>query len=170
MTGYLAFDPARHTEPADWITDAPCAGAWDLFDIPVVRDLDAAFRWADHALALCKACPFIEQCITRVDPYNSLFDGVCGGRLWRNGRAATRPRRRDKEADAKRQAARRAAGTDAATRRAQDNALIRAAGRPVNVDLTVLRDAAITRCTCGAWRMRAATCAACTRIALKEAS
>ena len=89
--GYLAIDPARFIEPADWITDAPCAGAWDLFDIPVLRDLDAAFNYAAPALAMCATCPFVEKCIARVDPYNSLFDGVYGGQLWRNGRATERP-------------------------------------------------------------------------------
>jgi WhiB family redox-sensing transcriptional regulator len=174
--GYLAIDPARFIEPADWITDAPCAGAWDLFDVPVLRDLHAAFQYAAPALAMCAACPFVEKCIARVDPYNSLFDGVCGGVLWRNGRATERPAEkpapapRDRSGDAPRQARRRADKTDDGSKRAFDNALIRAAGRPADVDLLTLWDAALCRCACGSWMFSGGDCGTCRAVATAVAS
>ncbi|GGZ15446.1 hypothetical protein GCM10010387_04730 [Streptomyces inusitatus] len=40
----------------------------------------------------CNYCPIKRQCQTIVDPERTWFDGVSGGRLWRNGRAvATAP-------------------------------------------------------------------------------
>jgi WhiB family redox-sensing transcriptional regulator len=175
--GYLAIDPARFIEPADWIIDAPCAGAWDLFDVPVLRDLHAAFQYAAPALELCAACPFTEKCIARVDPFNSLFDGVCGGLLWRNGRATERPaapkpepKPRDRSGDAARQAKRRADKTDDGSKRAFDNALIRAAGRPAEVDVLTLWDAALTRCACGSWMFSGGECGTCRVVAEAVAS
>ncbi|MBB4948518.1 WhiB family redox-sensing transcriptional regulator [Kitasatospora gansuensis] len=38
------------------------------------------------ALLACGRCPLRAECEAAVDPANSWFDGVCGGRLWRNGR------------------------------------------------------------------------------------
>ncbi|MEU0839504.1 hypothetical protein ABZ370_08540 [Streptomyces sp. NPDC005962] len=67
-----------------WVGEAPCAGdarftaeetAADAPTEPLVLSL----------LATCQGCPFRSQCIDLVMPSMSLFDGVCGGRLWRNG-------------------------------------------------------------------------------------
>jgi len=36
-------------------------------------------------LTICQHCPFREQCIQRVQPRRSRFDGICGGHLWLDG-------------------------------------------------------------------------------------
>lgn len=68
-----------------WIAKAPCAGdgrftslddTEDSYGTPEIRAL----------LAICQDCPFRAQCVSLVRPYGSLFDGICGGRLWSNGR------------------------------------------------------------------------------------
>ncbi|WP_228039756.1 hypothetical protein [Streptomyces chromofuscus] len=41
---------------------------------------------AAPALRACNQCPIVAECETVVDPVRSWFDGVCAGRLWRNGR------------------------------------------------------------------------------------
>lgn len=38
------------------------------------------------ALRACARCRLHEACEQAVDPAESWFDGVCAGRLWRNGR------------------------------------------------------------------------------------
>lgn len=47
-----------------------------------------ARRAADAAPALlaCSRCPVTRWCEETVDPAHTWFDGVCAGRLWRNGR------------------------------------------------------------------------------------
>ncbi|MEU7566253.1 WhiB family transcriptional regulator [Streptomyces fradiae] len=41
---------------------------------------------AGPALAACDRCPVVRRCLEAVAPAESWFDGVSGGRLWRNGR------------------------------------------------------------------------------------
>jgi hypothetical protein len=41
---------------------------------------------AAPVLRACNHCPIREECEAVVDPAHTWFDGVCGGRLWRNGR------------------------------------------------------------------------------------
>ncbi|MFG2330567.1 WhiB family transcriptional regulator [Streptomyces sp. NPDC048604] len=41
------------------------------------------------ALMACRRCPVARRCEETVAPAESWFDGVSGGRLWRNGRPAT---------------------------------------------------------------------------------
>ncbi|MFE9258965.1 WhiB family transcriptional regulator [Streptomyces sp. NPDC006879] len=41
---------------------------------------------ARPALVACRRCPVVARCIEAVAPAESFFDGVSGGRLWRNGR------------------------------------------------------------------------------------
>ncbi|MER8042293.1 WhiB family transcriptional regulator [Streptomyces sp. NPDC094032] len=48
---------------------------------------------AAPALRACAVCPVRRECETAVAPAESWFDGVCAGRLWRNGRPV-KPRRR----------------------------------------------------------------------------
>ncbi|MEV7936579.1 hypothetical protein AB0O82_10590 [Kitasatospora sp. NPDC088264] len=72
----------------NWTDRAPCRG--DLRFAPA--DGPAASRFAMLAdvfelLALCRDCPFRSECIARVAPSQSGFDGVCGGHLWLDGRA-----------------------------------------------------------------------------------
>ncbi|MFB7375489.1 WhiB family transcriptional regulator [Streptomyces sp. NPDC056222] len=47
---------------------------------------------AAPALRACAACPVRRECETAVAPAESWFDGVCAGRLWRNGRAVPEAR------------------------------------------------------------------------------
>lgn len=66
----------------DWRERAACRGlpAREIF---VTRAAQAA-----PALRRCAACPVRRRCLEAVQPELSWFDGVCGGRLWRNGRVA----------------------------------------------------------------------------------
>ncbi|MDX2648668.1 hypothetical protein PV341_34875 [Streptomyces sp. PA03-1a] len=43
-------------------------------------------REALPALLACGRCPIRAVCEEVVDPERNWFDGVCAGRLWRNGR------------------------------------------------------------------------------------
>ncbi|MCC3776609.1 hypothetical protein K6I33_001023, partial [Streptomyces sp. UNOB3_S3] len=43
------------------------------------------------ALRACAGCPVPRYCLEAVAPRESWFDGVCGGRLWRNGKEARIP-------------------------------------------------------------------------------
>ncbi|MFJ9808278.1 WhiB family transcriptional regulator [Streptomyces sp. NPDC101158] len=52
---------------------------------------------AAPALRACAVCPVSRECEAAVAPAESWFDGVCAGRLWRNGRPV-KPRRRRGEA------------------------------------------------------------------------
>jgi hypothetical protein len=67
-----------------WVAQAPCAG-----DARFTSEETAAEAPTEplvlSLLAACQGCPFRSQCIDLVMPSMSLFDGVCGGRLWRNG-------------------------------------------------------------------------------------
>ncbi|WP_370414406.1 WhiB family transcriptional regulator [Streptomyces fradiae] len=47
---------------------------------------------AAPALRACAVCPVSRECEAAVAPAESWFDGVCAGRLWRNGRPV-KPRR-----------------------------------------------------------------------------
>ncbi|MEU6977475.1 MULTISPECIES: WhiB family transcriptional regulator [unclassified Streptomyces] len=55
---------------------------------------------AAPALRACAACPVRRECETAVAPAESWFDGVCAGRLWRNGRPVKPRRRRGEPAPA----------------------------------------------------------------------
>ncbi|MER7485280.1 WhiB family transcriptional regulator [Streptomyces sp. NPDC126497] len=80
------FDPYRPPdlpdppEPEAWRAAAACAG--------LAPELVFTRRLADAAPALraCAACPVRAECEAAVAPAESWFDGVCAGRLWRNGR------------------------------------------------------------------------------------
>ncbi|MER6125376.1 hypothetical protein ABT173_22625 [Streptomyces sp. NPDC001795] len=67
-----------------WVAEAPCAG-----DSRFTSEETAAGTPTQplvlQLLSVCQVCPFRSQCIDLVLPSQSLFDGVCGGRLWRNG-------------------------------------------------------------------------------------
>lgn len=66
-------------------------GAWRTAAACVGLPAQAVFarRAADAAPALraCAVCTVRRQCEETVAPAGSWFDGVCAGRLWRNGRA-----------------------------------------------------------------------------------
>ncbi|WP_121746838.1 hypothetical protein [Streptomyces sp. E2N166] len=67
-----------------WVAQAPCAG-----DARFTSEETVAEALTEPLvlclLAACQGCPFRSQCIDLVLPSTSLFDGVCGGRLWHNG-------------------------------------------------------------------------------------
>lgn len=67
-----------------FIDQAPCRDSdpW-LFD-------QSQIDLAQPALAYCRACPFWESCEILVEPRSSYFDGVCGGKVWRNGKILAR--------------------------------------------------------------------------------
>jgi len=59
--------------------EAACKGAdvhlFDYFEGEEVED----------ALSYCDRCPVIPECEDYVQPRRSYFDGVCAGKVWRNG-------------------------------------------------------------------------------------
>lgn len=64
----------------NWRTLAACQGL-PLRSVFSVRPVEAA-----EVLRACNHCPVRNECEAVVDPANTWFDGVSGGRLWRNGR------------------------------------------------------------------------------------
>ncbi|MGW6537560.1 WhiB family transcriptional regulator [Streptomyces sp. NPDC055011] len=67
-------------DPTPWQAAAACAG---LSPSVVFARRE---RQAAPALRACAACPVRRECEAAVAPAESWFDGVCAGRLWRNGR------------------------------------------------------------------------------------
>ncbi|MFI6286886.1 hypothetical protein ACIBCM_19415 [Streptomyces sp. NPDC051018] len=71
------------SDPSDsspWQAAAACAGL-----SPAVVFARRA-RQAAPALRACAVCTVRRECERAVAPADSWFDGVCAGRLWRNGR------------------------------------------------------------------------------------
>ncbi|MFJ4412954.1 WhiB family transcriptional regulator [Streptomyces sp. NPDC088925] len=71
-----------------WVTQALCAGLPGFVHPPGTLNTNERGRRhkAAKALAVCGWCPVRSECIAHVQPAYSKFDGVCGGRLWLNGR------------------------------------------------------------------------------------
>ncbi|MFD8379131.1 hypothetical protein ACFV2X_11435 [Streptomyces sp. NPDC059679] len=68
----------------EWVSEAPCAG--DMRFTPDNATADSLRTPQNRKLlTVCRACPFRARCIALVLPRHSLFDGICGGRLWFNG-------------------------------------------------------------------------------------
>ena len=65
---------------SSFVDEAPCRNSdpW-LFD---QHQIDLAMP----ALQICKGCPFWQNCNSLVEPKSNFFDGVCAGKVWRNGR------------------------------------------------------------------------------------
>ncbi|MFF8607616.1 WhiB family transcriptional regulator [Streptomyces sp. NPDC015346] len=79
----LAPDPEYTLLPPDspaWQTVAACAG------LPPAVVFSRRAKQAAPALRACTNCPVRRECEEAVAPAESFFDGVCAGRLWRNGR------------------------------------------------------------------------------------
>ncbi|GHJ93079.1 hypothetical protein SNE510_25980 [Streptomyces sp. NE5-10] len=74
-------------DPTPWQAAAACAG---LSPAVVFARRE---RQAAPALRACAVCPVARECEAAVAPAESWFDGVCAGRLWRNGRPV-KPRSR----------------------------------------------------------------------------
>lgn len=68
----------------DFVKDAPCreTDSW-LFD---QTNLDLAMP----GLNVCKGCPFWQNCEDLVQPKTSYYDGICGGKVWKNGKILAR--------------------------------------------------------------------------------
>lgn len=74
----------RTDEDLDWRRDAACA------DLPQRFVFTKVPSEAEPVLRACNHCPIREECVAVVDPMRTWFDGVSGGRLWRNGREVRR--------------------------------------------------------------------------------
>ncbi|MFG2178941.1 WhiB family transcriptional regulator [Streptomyces abikoensis] len=74
--------PTAARRPVDWRSHAACVGLPDAA-VFARRPKDAL-----PALRACAGCPVARYCLEAVAPRESWFDGVCGGRLWRNGKEA----------------------------------------------------------------------------------
>ncbi|MET9345472.1 WhiB family transcriptional regulator [Streptomyces termitum] len=70
-------------DPTPWQAAAACAG---LSPSVVFARRE---RQAAPALRACAVCPVLRECEEAVAPAESWFDGVCAGRVWRNGRPVT---------------------------------------------------------------------------------
>ncbi len=68
-----------------WAVEAPCAGDTRFTSKETVRLAPTTPRVLS-LLAVCQDCPLRSQCIDLVLPRTCRFDGVCGGRFWRNGK------------------------------------------------------------------------------------
>ncbi|GAA1221532.1 hypothetical protein GCM10009665_09680 [Kitasatospora nipponensis] len=71
----------RGEDLPDWRLLAACAG------LPARTVFATRLQQAGPALGRCARCPVDRECLAVVEPAHSWFDGVCGGSLWRNGRA-----------------------------------------------------------------------------------
>ncbi|MFE3072015.1 WhiB family transcriptional regulator [Streptomyces sp. NPDC059247] len=69
-------------DPTPWQATAACA------DLSPTVVFARRAKEAAPALRACGGCPVRHECETAVAPAESYFDGVCAGRLWRNGRPA----------------------------------------------------------------------------------
>ncbi|WP_327354614.1 WhiB family transcriptional regulator [Streptomyces sp. NBC_01304] len=72
--------PGAADERLDWRRDAACA------EIPQQYVFTRDLAEAEQVLRACNQCPIRRECEAIVDPSHTWFDGVSGGRLWRNGR------------------------------------------------------------------------------------
>ncbi|WP_439674963.1 WhiB family transcriptional regulator [Embleya sp. MST-111070] len=72
--------PESGEEGRNWRLSAAC------IDLPEQAVLGTDRNAARPALAACTRCPVRTRCLAVVDPERTWFDGVSGGRLWRNGR------------------------------------------------------------------------------------
>lgn len=64
-----------------WQAAAACRG------LPAATVFARRAADAEPALRACAVCTVRRECEETVAPAASWFDGVCAGRLWRNGRA-----------------------------------------------------------------------------------
>ncbi|MEU2593061.1 hypothetical protein ABZ649_04760 [Streptomyces albidoflavus] len=68
-----------------WLKTALCSGRSD-FVLASTSGEATLRKKAALPLAICGWCPHRAECVEFVQPRTSRFDGVCGGRLWLNGR------------------------------------------------------------------------------------
>ncbi|MFI5808111.1 WhiB family transcriptional regulator [Streptomyces sp. NPDC051561] len=84
MTSSISRPTGAHDAWSPWWRAAACSG------LPPEVVFARREREAAPALRACARCPVARHCEETVAPADSWFDGVCAGRLWRNGRAVTR--------------------------------------------------------------------------------
>ncbi|GAA2786056.1 WhiB family transcriptional regulator [Streptomyces showdoensis] len=94
----------HQSDSSPWQASAACA------DLSPSVVFSRRGKEAAPALRACAVCPVRRECETAVAPAESWFDGVCAGRLWRNGRPVKPRRRRGEPAPAPRTAATALAG------------------------------------------------------------
>ncbi|MFE6164607.1 WhiB family transcriptional regulator [Streptomyces sp. NPDC056486] len=80
LNSAFSHGQAREGEALDWRRDAACA------DLPQQYVFTRVPAEAAPVLRACNQCPIRRECEAIVDPSRTWFDGVSGGRLWRNGR------------------------------------------------------------------------------------
>ncbi|MFR9795515.1 WhiB family transcriptional regulator [Streptomyces sp. MS06] len=82
LSQFLSYPPQPSGPPdrLPWQAAAACAG------LPAAVVFSRRPSQAAPALRACRACPVRRRCEEVVSPAESWFDGVCAGRLWRNGR------------------------------------------------------------------------------------
>lgn len=69
---------------SDFVDEATCTHA-DPFLFQQYH-IDLALPALQH----CGLCPFWEECESLVKPKSSYYDGVAGGKVWRNGKVIAR--------------------------------------------------------------------------------
>ena len=85
MSRYAARGKHKKTgpQPSYRLIEAACKGADPrLFDY-------CEGDQVDDALSYCDRCPVIKECLEYVAPRRSYYDGVCAGKVWKNGRLHT---------------------------------------------------------------------------------
>ena len=70
MGSFTALAPCRDSDP--WL--------FDQFNLDL----------AQPALNYCARCPFWEKCESLVQPKSNAYDGIVGGKVWRNGRVVAK--------------------------------------------------------------------------------
>ncbi|MEV6545001.1 WhiB family transcriptional regulator [Streptomyces sp. NPDC051665] len=78
-------EPVEPVGPVGWQTAAACAG------LPPKAVFSKKVKEAAPVLRACARCPVRRDCERIVAPADNWFDGVCGGRLYRSGRAVEIP-------------------------------------------------------------------------------
>ncbi len=81
----------RHDDELDWRRSAACA------ELPQHHVFTRSPSEAALTLRACNKCPIRLECEAVVDPAHTWFDGVCAGRLWRNGRVVDAPEEQHQE-------------------------------------------------------------------------
>lgn len=77
------MSPSATSSPLRWQASAACSG------LPPKVVFARRLKDAAPALRACAGCPVRRECEETVAPADTWFDGVCAGRLWRNGRPVT---------------------------------------------------------------------------------
>lgn len=71
-----------------WLDDANCVGFphQDVFISPTFWTSKPQSLRTMAALVACRSCLVKSECLSFVAPASSRFDGIAGGKVWRDGR------------------------------------------------------------------------------------